>query len=889
LSEPVPSTDQGVQKRRSTRIVHAVPLSVTGVDALGQPFKERTSTLIISCHGCKYQSKHYVPKNSYVTLEIPNPDSAEPARTSQARVTWVQRPRTVRELFQVGVELEVPGNIWGVSFPPDDWFPYVEPVRSEIPAPGVMAEEPGFPAASAGPASSAPAVPVPPAIPAPVFAAEEKTRVVPFPVANEISAMMARQMARLLVEAKQQLQSAVHDAAAAAAEVETRQLVEQLHAQLEAAAQKAIEAAAAAQAGEGAQRARVEIDAAAKASTNALREEWTREAERGVRNWNQHMAAQLAETGESLRNKLVSRIESELNNTGATTRTAWQQQLSSDIERARTDVNELAGTARKLSEEIGATTGQAREGWRRQAESDLGAAQRQWHEQIQSSLADGAAQLSAQLAQLTKNAAAGADHELAARAVALRKASEKVMEESRQSLAALRSGLDQELSRAHDAVAKIEEGIKRSEGYSERLEAASRAATEEVNHRFEILLAAQGEEMNRRADQFVAGIAQRLQPSLEAATQQAMGAFRTQVDQVWKPLLASAGQSLEQMRAGQQQLEHTLATLRDRLHEASQQVANEAATRMQERVAQLRKDFEQAGQIALGRFQEELENKGTEATHTTFEALFKASDWYQKKAQTSMQTALEKALEQSNVSLREKAAEVSRLFASELDHYSRSYVDHTRGQLEESVKESLERGRGLLSQTSQTTAATFADEVHHIAGESAEEFSQAARHAVEEATSQMATRAGQVRGAINAHAHQAFAEFEGRVGERVDQGVAQARHRTDAQLTSLLESWRARYDAEQKQWLERLAQLTGDAVEHYKGRLENASNSWLVASVTTLSQHSQTVIESLAQAAEVRLQQTCSEVFAGLADSLRTRLLGISSDMRKDVPPPERK
>ena len=52
-----------LRKRRSTRIVQAVPLSVTGVDAIGRPFTEHTSSLIINCHGCRYQSKHYVLKN----------------------------------------------------------------------------------------------------------------------------------------------------------------------------------------------------------------------------------------------------------------------------------------------------------------------------------------------------------------------------------------------------------------------------------------------------------------------------------------------------------------------------------------------------------------------------------------------------------------------------------------------------------------------------------------------------------------------------------------------------------------------------------------------------------------------------------------------------------
>src|SRR5271169_335436 len=124
------------QKRRSTRIVQAVPLTVTGVDALGRPFQERTSTLIINCHGCRYQSKHYILKNMWVTFEVPHNEAGREPRSVRARVSWIQRPRTVRELFQIGVELEVSGNVWGIAFPPGDWFPFPEAVSDqEIPAP----------------------------------------------------------------------------------------------------------------------------------------------------------------------------------------------------------------------------------------------------------------------------------------------------------------------------------------------------------------------------------------------------------------------------------------------------------------------------------------------------------------------------------------------------------------------------------------------------------------------------------------------------------------------------------------------------------------------------------------------------------------------------------
>ena len=86
-----------------------------------------------------------------------------------------------------------------------------------------------------------------------------------------------------------------------------------------------------------------------------------------------------------------------------------------------------------------------------------------------------------------------------------------------------------------------------------------------------------------------------------------------------------------------------------------------------------------------------MEQKSTEAQHETYEALSKAADWYQKKAHTTMQSSLEKAVEQSTSALRGRAAEISSLVASELDHYRRSYVEHSQAEIEEAAKEVVDR------------------------------------------------------------------------------------------------------------------------------------------------------------------------------------------------------
>ena len=115
-------TATGADKRRTTRVVQAVPIVVRGLDALGQSFKESTTTVMVNCNGCKYRSRHYVPKDSRVSVEIRSAVQGAPARVVPAKVVWVQRPRTFREIFHVALEFEVPGNVWGLQDPPEDWF-----------------------------------------------------------------------------------------------------------------------------------------------------------------------------------------------------------------------------------------------------------------------------------------------------------------------------------------------------------------------------------------------------------------------------------------------------------------------------------------------------------------------------------------------------------------------------------------------------------------------------------------------------------------------------------------------------------------------------------------------------------------------------------------------
>ena len=120
--EPVPSSSsqRDVDHRRSSRIEHPVSLMVLGTNRRGESFQEKTSVVSLNLHGCRYSSRHDYPLEAWVTLQVTGTDGAN-SPSIRARVRSILSPQTPRELCQVGVELETPGNIWGISAPPEDW------------------------------------------------------------------------------------------------------------------------------------------------------------------------------------------------------------------------------------------------------------------------------------------------------------------------------------------------------------------------------------------------------------------------------------------------------------------------------------------------------------------------------------------------------------------------------------------------------------------------------------------------------------------------------------------------------------------------------------------------------------------------------------------------
>jgi hypothetical protein len=117
--------------RRSSRIDCSVPMTVMGVDAWRGPYTENVSTVNVSAHGCKYESAHQVLNDSLVILEFKG-DQEKTPRSARGRVKYVKRPAAPGKPFETAIELESPGNVWGVDAPPSDWASFPLPKQVEL-------------------------------------------------------------------------------------------------------------------------------------------------------------------------------------------------------------------------------------------------------------------------------------------------------------------------------------------------------------------------------------------------------------------------------------------------------------------------------------------------------------------------------------------------------------------------------------------------------------------------------------------------------------------------------------------------------------------------------------------------------------------------------------
>jgi len=104
-----------VQRRHGTRLRAQIPLRVTSLDPTTR-FSERCHTLLVNPYGCGVRLLHSLKPGMRVRVE-----ELPCGKTVTARVASNLRISEEGKYWLVGLGLETPGNLWGISPAPPDW------------------------------------------------------------------------------------------------------------------------------------------------------------------------------------------------------------------------------------------------------------------------------------------------------------------------------------------------------------------------------------------------------------------------------------------------------------------------------------------------------------------------------------------------------------------------------------------------------------------------------------------------------------------------------------------------------------------------------------------------------------------------------------------------
>ena len=863
------------QRRRSERVAESLPIIVRGVDLLGQPFEERTATLAFNLHGCRYPSRYHLPKNTWVTIEVSRDGKS---RNVRARVAWVQRPRSVRELFQIAVELESSGNIWQHDPAPAGWSSAEAPVNAHA-----------------------------------EFSSESNPRIARESEAPNASKSQVYFTERIMADQMNVpvdsplLSQAAHASEAFAAD---NPLLRELRAALETQARQSVETAAA-EAHEQLRREAEELAGRRAASAEEAYRRMVGEFEVAQASARQDFTGELAARKE----EFLAGMKAEYDANFQRVRHALE-----DLERKASAIRaegesaaaEAASRLAQLRLQIEATEAlaphpapgssaqdsaseeAAAAKWRQRLDSEMSVAQSQWNELLQSSLDSGIERLVGQLSERSQDFIRAAELKASERLSSLQQPFAQISADAGESLSAMKSSLQAELSRARSSLGEIEHAAGRMKEYSAQLEAASHDALNELHRRLEKILETHTDEMNRRVDALATGLPQRVQPSLDTMGRQFIDHAVAEVESKLTPHLERVPVLIRELSSREVQSEEGLRLHRERLRQLSENNHREMAAQLSATLANLRGDFEAARKEALAKWNEELEATGVRAAHGAAESISKTSEWLQQEARARLQVLIEQGLTSAGGALEEKTAEAAQKLSGQLDAQSANHVANVQLKLDALTAENEGRARTQLEKAAEEAAASFGHVLRNIAAQETAEFTSQSRAALSERTAELETAAAGVLRHFEGDASVSLEVFRSQLAAHIETAAADGRRALELESAATLASFHSQSEAREKELAFGLELMTREAASKYQERLEGTSDSWIVSSIRRLNEHGQDSIEALMRSADQSLRDSCAKFFEGLAQTLRERpdfrtaaAAGFQPYTEKPTPPAE--
>jgi hypothetical protein len=305
-------------------------------------------------------------------LDVRSTNDGSAHGSSKARVKWVQNLGG-KVGFQVAVELEVAGNIWGIASPPEDWFPVHALATNEAAATGrelrvvARTEQQNSSALQAqtgqgsgglqvqpAPASGGLQVHPGPGSPTPAVVVDQESRI----KRNETSASPLSSLTQLMAGLGEQMQILATEAARTALAEQKGRLLEDFRSQLRQEAIRAMQSVILASKEDFTRLALKELNVAHEAGARANYSRWMEKIGQDMESARQHMLNQTKEVSQRVDSLAAATVERVQRSMEATRSEAVErfvsrlrEQVAPTLAEAKDELKALADSGAALKKE----------------------------------------------------------------------------------------------------------------------------------------------------------------------------------------------------------------------------------------------------------------------------------------------------------------------------------------------------------------------------------------------------------------------------------------------------------------------------------------------------------------------------------------------------------
>jgi hypothetical protein len=709
---------------------------------------------------------------------------------------------------------------------------------------------------------------------------------------------LARQVARLVADARQQIQAAAQEAASQAVSAERRLSFDQWEQKFAAGRAEITN-----ETSRALEKIELETEKHSQEAAEALRENLPRWLAPQLEQLTRDLTEKLLREALEQRSEHAQRLETATESLKASCQqaeetSAWLKTQAERAElqiaaRAETAARSLEATAKReeeaakaQGEALGAKAAEVQQhvasalestqtSWQGEIFKELEAAHGQLRERLENTLAEAQDRAAGGLNDHMRSLLSQLQEDTARHGAFLRDSATAATTEWEQRVAAVGSTLNEQGVKTESLLSRAGEMNQRLEQVSTDLQNA--LAT--FHAQIAATMSQRHSELHREAESLIEQVNARVRLTFDEAADRAAEQFSERVHEIVQPHITQAEEAIHRLAGGRSMVDAALTLQQDRIRTTADEAFAESLAHFRENLGGVEQILRVSSQSITGQSLAELEGRVSDLRHQVVDELQKSAEWYEKKAQTQIQNYSERAVAQTANQLRDKAGDISGVFATELDHSSRNFLHHAQTQMNDVVRDSFERARSLFAEAADTTTAAFIDEIQRTARQELGGYHEELKRSTAQERTELAQQVSSEQEAF-------LKRFQESLGGVLQTGVAEAQKTVTDGLAPLLEQWKTMTDAH-RQEMKRIYDRIGEqAVEQHKTRLEGVSNQWLLATVASLDHQSREMIAGVATAAEEKLRAACSQVFEGVGDSLRQRLSEIAKNFTPPTEPP---